>query len=156
MLKITVQYEDFDLNHEQAELLERCQHVGAVTAFTGLVRQDRDDRRTVKSLILQHYPGMTENHMRMAAEQAVKQFSLLGCTLIHRVGELGSGDQIVLVLTVSSHRKASLSATEFLIDWLKTEVPIWKKQVFTDGSEQWVEARKSDHAITQNWKDSLF
>jgi molybdopterin synthase catalytic subunit len=102
-------------------------------------------------MTLEHYPGMTERAMARIAEAAEQRFSLLGCTLIHRVGRLRPGANIVLVVAVAAHRQAALDATAFLIDWLKTRAPFWKKEEFVDGGEAWVAARAEDDDAAARW-----
>jgi len=102
-------------------------------------------------MTLEHYPGMTEPAMARIAATAEARWSLLGCTLLHRVGRLEPGANIVLVLAAAPHRQAALDATGFLIDWLKTRAPFWKKESFADGSEAWVDAREADEAAAARW-----
>jgi molybdopterin synthase catalytic subunit len=102
-------------------------------------------------MTLEHYPGMTERAMARIAAEAERRWALLGCTLIHRVGPLHPGDNIVLVLAAATHRQPALDATAFLIDWLKTRAPFWKKERFTDGAETWVDAREDDEAAAARW-----
>jgi molybdopterin synthase catalytic subunit len=102
-------------------------------------------------MTLEHYPAMTERAIRRITEEAEQRWSLLGCTVVHRVGRLVPGAQIVLVLAAASHRGEALEATAFLIDWLKTRAPFWKREEFTDGSGTWVEARESDDAAAARW-----
>ena len=102
-------------------------------------------------MTLEHYPAVTETAMARIAADAMLRWPLLGCTLIHRVGELRPGDNIVLVLTASAHRQAALDAAGFLIDWLKTRAPFWKKERFTDGEEAWVQANAADDEAAAKW-----
>ena len=102
-------------------------------------------------MTLEHYPRMTERAMARIADEAASRWSLLGCALIHRVGTLRPGENIVLVITTSAHRQAALDATAFLIDWLKTNAPFWKKESFIDGGEDWVAARGEDDVAAARW-----
>ena len=104
-----------------------------------------------KGLTLEHYPGMTEAAMGAIATEACARWSLLGCTLVHRVGRLTPGQNIVLVLAAAPHRGAALDATAFLIDWLKTRAPFWKQERFVDGTSRWVEARATDDEAASRW-----
>ena len=101
--------------------------------------------------MLEHYPGMTERAMAAIADAAQARWELLGCTLVHRVGRLRPGENIVLVLAAAAHRQAALDATAFLIDWLKTRAPFWKKEAFAGGGEAWVEAREADEQAAERW-----
>ncbi|WP_025814268.1 molybdenum cofactor biosynthesis protein MoaE, partial [Komagataeibacter kakiaceti] len=123
-ITIRVQAGPFDSAHETALLLRGQDMVGGVAAFTGLVRGGGD----LVALELEHYPGMTESQMQRIAESACTRFGLVGCTVIHRVGRLEVGMPIVLVLCASAHRAAAFDATEFIMDWLKTRAPFWKRE----------------------------
>ena len=147
MPTIRVQTEDFDLGAALTAITAGHPQVGGVGSFVGLVRQEPG----LVSLTIEHYPGMTEKSLGRIAETAISRFELIDVTLIHRVGTLLPGDPIVLVLAAASHRKAALAATEFLIDWLKTDAPFWKKEQFA-ASERWVEARHSDEAAKRRWE----
>jgi molybdopterin synthase catalytic subunit len=149
MAGIRVQQDDFDAGAELAALSAGRTDVGGLGCFIGTVR--RDPAAQLVSLTLEHYPGMTERAMQAVAAQAHARFPLLGCTLIHRVGRLLPGDNIVLVATASAHRQAALDATAFLIDWLKTAAPFWKKESFADGTDLWVEARAADDRAAAAW-----
>ena len=102
-------------------------------------------------MTLEHYPGMTERALTRIGENAMARFELQGCTLIHRVGTLYPGDNIVLVLAAAPHRHAALEGTAFLIDWLKTRAPFWKRECFQNGAERWVDAREADEAASGKW-----
>ena len=102
---------------------------------------------------LEHYPAMTIPALERIAAEAGRRWRLLGCTVIHRVGDLRPGENIVLVLAAAAHRQSALDATSFLIDWLKTRAPFWKKERFADGEEAWVEARADDDAAAARWQD---
>jgi len=150
MAHIKIQTEDFDIGAEIAALTAGRTDIGGIGCFIGTVR-DNAGGRPIAALTLEHYPGMTERAMARIADEAHRRWSLLGCTLIHRVGRLEPGDNIVLVVAVSAHRQAALDATAFLIDWLKTRAPFWKKERFTDGGEAWVAARESDADAAARW-----
>ncbi len=150
MAHIRVQEQDFDLGAETAVLLAGRTDIGGLGCFVGTVRANAAGRK-LAALFLEHYPAMTEAAMASIAQQAEARFSLLGCTLIHRVGRLVPGANIVLVLAASAHRQPALDATSFLIDWLKTAAPFWKREEFADGDAVWVEARDSDDAAAARW-----
>jgi molybdopterin synthase catalytic subunit len=144
-----VQAQPFDLGAELASLVTGRTDIGGVGSFIGVVRDD--PARPLKSLTLEHYPGMTEAAMTQIAEEACRRWSLLGCTVVHRVGRLELGAGIVLVLTAAAHRGAALESTTFLIDWLKTRAPFWKREEFADGQTRWVEARETDDEAAARW-----
>lgn len=148
MARIAIQTEDFDLGGELAALTRGQTSIGGVGSFTGVVR---DTQGTLRALTLEHYPRMTEQAIAQIVHEAERRWDLLGCTVIHRVGALRPGDNIVLVLAAASHRHAALEATAFLIDWLKTKAPFWKKESFTDGTERWVDARDTDDQAASRW-----
>ncbi len=150
MATIRVQAADFDIGAEVAALTARRADIGGIGCFVGAVRNS-SGRRTIAAMTLEHYPGMTEAAMARIAAEAERRWSLLGCTLIHRVGRLAPGENIVLVLAAAAHRQAALAATAFLIDWLKTRAPFWKKEKFADGGEQWVEAQHDDEDAAAGW-----
>ncbi len=150
MTRICVQSADFDIGAETAALTAGRHDIGAIGSFVGTVRGTVHDR-ALASMTLEHYPGMTERAMARIAAEAGRRWALLGCTLIHRVGPLRPGDNIVLVLAAAGHRQPALDATAFLIDWLKTRAPFWKKERFADGAETWVDAREDDEAAAARW-----
>lgn len=150
MLNIRVQPGPFDVGHEIALLFADRTDIGGVGCFVGLVRGNAHGD-TLAALTLEHYPAMTERALGAIAATAEARWSLLGCTLIHRIGRLPPGEAIVLVLTAAAHRGPALDATAFLIDWLKTKAPFWKSEQFTDGTSRWVEARDSDDAAAARW-----
>src|SRR5271157_5000772 len=131
MTRVKVQTEDFDIGAEFAALTAGRTDIGGIGCFVGTVRSSADDR--VAAMTLEHYPAMTERAIARITEEAERRWQLLGCTVIHRVGRLVAGDNIVLVLAAAAHRQPALEATEFLIDWLKTKAPFWKKEEFADG-----------------------
>jgi len=141
-MKISVQREDFDLSSETKKL-SRAGGVGAVASFVGIVRDVR--------MTLEHYLGMTENALRKIAEEAGTRWKVLDCTVIHRYGELAPHDQIVLVAVASAHRGDAFAACEFIMDYLKTQAPFWKKEHRPDGAA-WVEAKASDDDAAGRWE----
>ena len=147
--RIAVQTGDLDLPAELAALTASGPAVGGVASFIGIVRDDPE--HPLETMTLEHYPGMTEAAMAAIAGEAASRWSLLGCTLLHRVGPLRPGDNIVLVLAAAAHRAAALEAVAFLIDWLKTGAPFWKRELFRDGTARWVEARAEDDQAAARW-----
>jgi molybdopterin synthase catalytic subunit len=150
MARIKVQAEDFDIGAEFAALAVGRTDIGGIGCFAGTVRNNALDQR-VAAMTLEHYPAMTERAIGRITDQAERRWQLLGCTVIHRVGRLIAGDNIVLVLAAAAHRQPALDATEFLIDWLKTKAPFWKKEEFVQGGGAWVEAREADDAAAARW-----
>ncbi len=153
MATVRIQTGPFDAGAELAALAESCGvGVGGLGCFMGVVRADPGaGGRALRTLTLEHYPGMTERAIAAIVEAAERRFDLLGCTVVHRVGPLGIGEPIVLVLAAAAHRAAALDATGFLIDWLKTRAPFWKRQDYADGSYDWVEARHEDEDAAGRW-----
>jgi molybdopterin synthase catalytic subunit len=147
--RVTVQTADFDVAQEVAALRAGDRGVGAVCAFIGTVR-DRSEGASVSSMELEHYPGMTERAIEAMIDEALQRFSLLGVRVIHRVGLLQPLDQIVLVVVTSAHRGDSFQACEFLMDYLKTQAPFWKKEQ-TPAGARWVDARVSDDTALARW-----
>lgn len=148
-LSVSIQTEDFDVSHELAQLRANDARVGAVCSFVGTVRE-RNEGSTVASMELEHYPGMTEKSITAMMEEAAKRFDIYSARVIHRIGVLQPQDQIVLVAVTSAHRGMSFQACEFLMDYLKTQAPFWKKE-FTPDGERWVDARVSDDAALSRW-----
>jgi molybdopterin synthase catalytic subunit len=146
---VSIQTDDFDVSAELAALRAGDARVGAVCCFVGTVR-DRNDGDAVASMELEHYPGMTERAIENMVAQARQRFDLFGVRVIHRVGLLQPQDQIVLVAVTSAHRGESFQACEFLMDYLKTQAPFWKKEQ-TPGGARWVDARVSDDAALARW-----
>jgi len=146
---VRVQNEDFDIAREIAALRGNDPRVGAVAAFVGLVR-DVNDAATVRSLTLEHYPGMTEKALQGIVEEARARWDVHDALVVHRVGELKPTDQIVLVVVIGAHRGEAFAACEFIMDYLKTRAPFWKKEQTPDG-ERWVEARASDDEKAARW-----
>jgi molybdopterin synthase catalytic subunit len=163
MVHVSVQSEDFDVGQELAYLRQIGLEVGAVASFVGTVRQwwPTDAETGMPSapsaspvqaqFLLEHYPGMTERVLEQAAKAALTCFGTLGIRLIHRVGSLTAGDQIVLVAVAATHRRAAFDCCDYLMDWLKTQAPFWKKEVL-HGEGHWVDARDSDAAALQRWE----
>ncbi len=145
MRRILVQQADFDAGAEMALL--NMNDVGGIGSFIGVVRGEGK----ITALYLEHYPGMTERALGKIAAEAMARWPLSGCTIIHRVGRLLPGEQIVFVGAASAHREAALSATAFLIDWLKTSAPFWKREDFIEGGSAWVDARAADEAKAAGW-----
>ena len=148
-LSVAVQTEDFDLRHEHSTLLGSDHGIGAVVAFIGMVR-DLNLADDVVALELEHYPGMTEKSLMRIAQQAEQRWSLQAARIVHRVGKLYPGDQIVLVLTASAHRGDAYEANTFMMDYLKTDAPFWKKE-WTPEGPRWIETRESDDHAAARW-----
>ena len=147
--RVAIQHQDFDLSAEIAALRLGDVQVGAVCSFVGTVR-DRNDGDLVASLELEHYPGMTEKAIETMIDAAMSRFDIRAARVIHRIGLLQPLDQIVLVAVTSAHRGESFQACEFLMDYLKTQAPFWKKEV-TPAGARWVDARVSDDAAMTRW-----
>jgi molybdopterin synthase catalytic subunit len=141
-MKVLVQSQDFDLSTE-VENISGNPKVGAVASFVGVVRE--------VPMTLEHYPGMTENSIRKIAEEASSRWKVMDCTVIHRYGALQPGDQIVLVAVASAHRRDAFAACEFIMDYLKTQAPFWKKEHRAEGA-RWVEARAADDQAAERWQ----
>lgn len=149
-MTIAIQTADFDLSTEVAALRAADPGVGAVAAFVGCVR-DRNDGSCVSAMELEHYPGMTEASIEAMIDAARQRFDIRSVRVIHRVGLLQPQDQIVLVAVTSAHRGSAFQACEFLMDYLKTQAPFWKKETTPDGA-RWVDARVSDDAAMAKWQ----
>ena len=151
---VTVQQEDFDVSQELSALRAQDLRVGAVCSFVGTVRDTRaltgQAQDEVQVMELEHYPGMTEKSIEAMIEQAHQRFDFYAARVVHRVGRLLPADQIVLVAVTSAHRGESFKACEFLMDYLKTQAPFWKKEVTPEGA-RWVDARVSDDAALARW-----
>ena len=147
--RVSIQTADFDLGAEVAALRAGDGGVGAVCSFVGTVR-DRSDGAEVSAMELEHYPGMTEKAIEAMIDEAQRRFDIRAARVVHRVGPLDIGDQIVLVAVSSAHRGQSFQACEFLMDYLKTQAPFWKKETTPEGA-RWVDARVSDDAALQRW-----
>ena len=146
---IRVQREDFDVGHELDALTRDKTSVGGVTSFVGLVR-DLAGGEKISAMTLEHYPGMTEQQLAAIEAEARRRWPLDAVLIIHRYGELKPGDRIVLVATASAHRDAAFDACRFLIDWLKTKAPFWKREETAQGA-RWVDAQASDNAAAKRW-----
>lgn len=151
MPTIRVQTEDFNIHDEIGLMRARAggARIGAVASFVGLVR-DVNDGSGVATLTLEHYPGMTDKALAKIVTDAEARWRILDCTVIHRVGELKPTDQIVLVLIASSHRGDAFQACEFIMDYLKTDAPFWKKEITPEGA-RWVDSRETDSAAAARW-----
>ncbi len=147
--RVTVQTADFDLGAEVAALRAGDSGVGAIAAFVGTVR-DRNDGAGVSAMELEHYPGMTERAIDSMIDEAMRRFDIRGVRVIHRVGLLQPPDQIMMVAVASAHRGQAFLACEFLMDYLKTQAPFWKKEQTPEGA-RWVDARSSDDAALARW-----
>jgi molybdopterin synthase catalytic subunit len=148
---VTIQEQDFDIADEVEALRAQSSETGAIVTFTGLVR-DLNDSDKVSRLCLEHYPGMTEKSIELIVDEARSRWKLIGDRVIHRVGQLSPSDQIVLVAVSSQHRKDAFLACEFIMDYLKTRAPFWKKEQTTDG-ERWLETRSSDFEAADQWRN---
>jgi molybdopterin synthase catalytic subunit len=146
---VSIQTQDFDVSQELAVLRAGDARVGAVCSFLGTVRE-RNDGSSVASMELEHYPGMTEKSISAMMDEAKKRFDIFAARVIHRVGLLHPEDQIVFVAVTSAHRGESFKACEFLMDYLKTQAPFWKKEVTPEGA-RWVDARVSDDQALARW-----
>jgi molybdopterin synthase catalytic subunit len=146
---VSIQTQDFDVSQELAALRTGDARVGAVCSFLGTVRE-RNDGSSVASMELEHYPGMTEKSISAMMDEAKKRFDIFAARVIHRVGLLHPEDQIVFVAVTSAHRGESFKACEFLMDYLKTQAPFWKKEVTPEGA-RWVDARVSDDQALARW-----
>jgi len=149
---VRIQAEDFDVARELRELRDGNRAVGAVAAFIGTVRDVNDDAR-VASMTLEHYPGMTEKALAGIVDDARSRWSIIDALVIHRVGALAPSDQIVLVGVTSAHRGEAFAACEFIVDYLKTRAPFWKKEQTPSGA-RWVEARAADDEAAARWTSS--
>lgn len=146
-MAVRVQREDFDLGAELAALRAGRTDIGALVSFSGLVRDDTGD---LQALELEHYPGMTEKALSEIEAEAHKRWDLNATLIVHRYGPLVPGEQIMMVAAASPHRKAAFEAADFLMDFLKSRAPFWKKETGTDGAE-WVDAKEDDEAALKRW-----
>ena len=147
---IRVQLEDFDVGAEIRALSKGRDDFGAVVSFTGIVRRGTGED-AIRSMTLEHYPGMTEGELERIEAEARRRWPLAASLIIHRYGRLLPGDNIVLVITASSHRQAAFEAAEFLMDYLKTNAPFWKKEKRAGGESAWVEANSGDDEAATRW-----
>lgn len=149
---IRIQAEDFDVSTELKQLSANDKTVGALVSFVGLVR-DINEGQSIHAMTLEHYPGMTEKALHEIVQAAQQRWPLQGVTIIHRIGDLLPRDQIVLVITASRHRHAAFESADFLMDFLKSKAPFWKKENTPEGS-RWVDARESDEIALARWNNS--
>ena len=147
---MSIQGEDFDVSALQSELLAGGAEAGAVACFTGLVRRENEGH-AVQSVELEHYPGMTERSIQRIVDEARRRWPILAARVVHRVGRLSPGDRIVFVAVSSPHRAEAFAACEFIMDYLKTRAPFWKKERGPAG-ERWVDARQSDALAVERWQ----
>lgn len=147
---IRVQSQDFDIGAEIAAIRKGRSDIGAIVSFTGTVR-DTADGAPITAMTLEHYPGMTEKELERVEREAHERWPLQASLIVHRVGAMRPGENIVLVITASAHRQAAFEAAEFLMDYLKTDAPFWKKEDGPSGSG-WVDARESDDAARARWE----
>ncbi len=152
IVTVRIQQADFDIAREIAALAKGRTDIGAVVSFSGLCRGS-EDGEAIAALTLEHYPGMAEAEIMRHAETAMARWPLSGLTIIHRIGRLTPGENIVLVLTASTHRQAAFEAAEFLMDYLKTSAPFWKREESAGGAS-WVDAREHDDAAAARWTRS--
>jgi len=149
-MSVRVQTEDFDVGAEVAALKAGRTDIGAIVTFTGTVR-DTAKGAAITEMSLEHYPGMTEAELEQVEGEARRRWPLQATLVIHRVGRLLPGDNIVLVATASAHRRAAFAAAEFLMDYLKSRAPFWKRETNAAGEGHWVDAREADEAALERW-----
>jgi molybdopterin synthase catalytic subunit len=147
---VRVQKEDFDVGAEMTALRQGETEIGAVVSFVGTVRGTKDGQ-PLSQMELEHYPGMTEQELERIQSEAHKRWTLTASRIVHRVGTLRPGDQIVLVLTASAHRQAAFEAAQFIMDFLKSDAPFWKKETSPNGTSDWVSCRDSDAEAKNRW-----
>ncbi len=153
-MSVSVQAQDFDAGQELAQLGAGKPQIGAVVSFIGLVRNGQDDARSpeICDMTLEYYPGMTEKALERIVAEASSRWPLQAVRVIHRYGQLAVGAQIVFVAVATRHRGEAFQACEFIMDYLKTEAPFWKKEAQADGSGHWVDARDSDDQALNKWQ----
>ncbi len=149
-MAVRVSTDDFDISVEMAKLSDGDPGIGGVALFVGKVRGDVQGKRLV-SMTLEHYPGMTEAELERIEAEARQRFKLSAALIVHRVGDLKPGENIVLVIACAPHRRDAFAGAEYLMDYLKTRAPFWKKEAFADGSSRWVDARESDESAASTW-----
>lgn len=152
MYSISIQEQNFNLGDEVRQAESSTNNAGALVSFTGRVRA-HDYEPPLSHLFLEYFPGVTEKEIEKIILQAQTQWPILYTRVIHRVGRINSGENIVLVLTASEHRKAAYQANEFIMDYLKTRAPFWKKEHFLNGDEHWVEMKQSDLEHSDSWQN---
>jgi len=150
MIQVRVHEADFDVGAEISQLRKAEKNIGAVVSFVGQVR-DMNEGDSISQMTLEHYPGMTEKALEAIAAQAKQRWDIVDVLIIHRIGQLKPQDQIVLVAVSSAHRGEAFKACEFVMDFLKTEAPFWKKEVMTSGESRWVEAKHTDDDAKERW-----
>jgi molybdopterin synthase catalytic subunit len=151
---IRVQKEDFDIGREIDEMTAGRIDAGAIVSFTGAVRgsmKTKNGEERLVSMELEHYPGMTESELERLEKEARRRWRLLDCLIVHRYGRLEPGDNIVLVIAISAHRKDAFAAAQFIMDFLKTDAPFWKKETPRKGEKRWVEAKEADDEARKAW-----
>ena len=149
---VKIQTEDFDINAEVERISSISRDIGAIVTFTGVCR---DESGKLNALELEHYPGMAETEITRIATNALEQFQLLAVTAIHRYGKIKTGENIVLVIAAARHRQAAFDGANFLMDYLKTNAPFWKKEHLINGNEgEWVSAQDRDNAALDKWESS--
>lgn len=151
MFSVSIQTAPFSLAEEEQAIRTSSGDVGALVAFQGMVR-GKDQQKELSHLYLEHYPQVTEQEIHRILDIASQRWQIDNCRVIHRVGKLAVAEPIVLVIVSASHRKEAFSAAEFIMDYLKTEAPFWKKECFCDGTEQWVAAKKTDADQKARWQ----
>jgi molybdopterin synthase catalytic subunit len=151
-MAVRVQMQDFDIKAEVDQLAAGHTDIGAIVTFTGTVRGEAKGK-PITSMLLEHYPGMTEAELDRVEAEARRRWPLQASTIIHRIGELRPGDNIVLVVTASAHRYAAFEAAAFLMDYLKSSAPFWKKEMLAEGTSRWVDARESDEEALARWQE---
>jgi molybdopterin synthase catalytic subunit len=149
-----VQREDFDIGAEVKRLTAGRTDIGAIVTFTGTVRGEAGGK-AIAAMSLEHYPGMTQSELARVEAEACARWPLQASLIVHRYGELSPGDNIVLVITASAHRHAAFEAAAFLMDYLKTRAPFWKKETGPDGEAVWVDARPSDDMALERWRREM-
>jgi len=151
-MSVCVQAESFNLQDEISRLSQNRQDIGAIVSFTGLVR-DKAKGRQITKMHLEHYPGMAEKELNQIVEKAKQQWPLQAVRLVHRYGTLAPGELIVCVITMSAHREAAFHAAQYIMDYLKTDAPFWKKEYFTNiENGEWVAAKQEDKNARENWQ----
>ena len=151
-ISISIQTHLFSIAEEEALLRAQQTDCGALIAFQGMVRGN-DHQKALSHLYLEHYPLVTEQEIQRIIQFATERWPITACRVIHRVGNLPVGEPVVLVIVMATHRKEAFKAAEYVMDFLKTEAPFWKKACFVDGSEQWVAAKTSDAAAKAQWDE---
>lgn len=152
MYSISIQENSFNLDDEMTQAESSTSNAGAIVSFTGRVR-GHDYENPLSHLFLEHFPGVTEKEIEKIILQAQEQWPMLYVRVIHRVGRINTGENIVLVLTASEHRKAAYQANEFIMDYLKTRAPFWKKEHFLNGVANWVDMKQSDLEHSESWQN---